>query len=279
MNVSTKILLATLSLSWQSLSANERLSADSMAEQYFAARSTLQTFPDLVGADEDFSDEFLYSVQRKLVSLQIRRGASIGGYKGGLIPKLPVAGVLLAEGILQGSSTIERQDFRNLMVEAEIAFRMCKPVTEPLANVAALKLATCMVYPAIELPDAAVENLDELLKDLPRLRKALIPTNMLSANVLLGAGRDPAGIDLNSLPVRVSVDGTEIARRSAEPAHGDIWARTLWVINDFILTNDYELTSKHIIIPGALTGIHPGNAGSYTIDYGALGEVSFLIVD
>jgi 2-keto-4-pentenoate hydratase len=259
MNVFTTILLATLSLSWQSLSANERLSADSMAEQYFAARSTLQTFPDLVGADEDFSDEFLY--------------------KGGLIPKLSVAGVLLAEGILQGSSTIERQDFRNLMVEAEIAFRMCKPVTEPLANVAALKLATCMVYPAIELPDAAVENLDELLKDIPRLRKALIPTNMLSANVLLGAGRNPAGIDLNSLPVRVSVDGKEIAYRSAEPPDGDIWARTLWVINDFILTNDYELTSKHIIIPGALTGIHPGNAGSYTIDYGALGEVSFLIVD
>ncbi|MFT4582478.1 MAG: 2-keto-4-pentenoate hydratase [Gammaproteobacteria bacterium] len=279
MNVFTTILLATLCLSWQSLSANEGLNAESMAEQYFVARSSLQTFPDLVGAGEDDSDEFLYSVQQELVSLQVRHGASIGGYKGGLIPKLSVGGVLFADGILRGSSVIERQDYRNLMVEAEIAFRMCKPVREPIANVVALKSATCMVYPAIELPDAAIGNLDELLKDIPQLRKALIPTNMLSASVLLGAGKDPAEMDINSLPVRVSIDGTEIAHRDAEPPNGDIWARTLWVINEFILAQGYELTAEHIIIPGALTGIHPGNAGSYNIDFGALGEVTFRIVE
>ena len=271
------VLLASFCLTLAPVHASEEPDANYVAGLFHATRHARLPFPDILKINPDLSDEFLYIVQRKFVDKKISNGAVIGGYKGGLIPKAPVGGVLFAHEILDGSPTLKRQNFYNLMVEAEIAFRPCGLIESPLANVEALQEAICEVYPAIELPDAAVENLADLLANIDHFRRLLIPTNMAVSHVLLGGGIKPSDVDLNSLNVRVAFDGGQIGYHEAARSTGDIWSRVLWVVNEFILSRGYVIGQEHIIIPGALTGIHPGEIGQYTVDYGALGQVNFQI--
>jgi 2-keto-4-pentenoate hydratase len=251
--------------------------AQYVAELFFAAKKAGTHYPDILRINPDLDEAFLYDVQRRFVAMQIRSGASIGGYKGGFIPKSSIGGVLFAQGILRGSPTLESRDFQSLLVEAEIAFQLCGPLSAPLADVAALKSATCKVYPAIELPDAALPDLDRLRKDFPHLRRLLIPTNMAVSHLLLGDERAPAGIDLDHLDVTIKFNGTAIGNRDGTKSQDDIWTRVLWVVNDFVIANDYEIAPDHIIIPGALTGLHAGKPGAWEVDYGALGKIEFQI--
>ena len=100
---------------------------------------------------------------------------------------------------------------------------------------------------------------------------------MAVAKVLIGEPMEPDAIDLNRLDVSVSHDGSQIGFRDGETSSGDIWSRVLWTINEFVIAEGYALEPHHIIIPGALTGLHPGNLGAYDIDYGALGRIRFTV--
>jgi len=248
-----------------------------VAELFFAAQKTRTHFPDILKINPALDDAFLYDVQRRFIALQIAGGSSIGGYKGGFIPQAPIGGVLFAQGILHGSPVLDSGEFQGLLVEAEIAFQLCRELTTPLADIQALKAATCQIFPAIELPDAALPQLGALIKDFPHLRRLLIPTNMAASHLLLGAGREPANLDLNRLDVKVTFNGEAIGFRDGTKSTDDIWARVLWLINDFIIANGYTITPRHVIIPGALTGLHPGTPGTYEVDYGALGKIEFSV--
>jgi 2-keto-4-pentenoate hydratase len=241
------------------------------------AQRAREVFPDILQRNPDVSDAFLFDVQKRYITLALKDGAAIGAYKGGFIPRAPVGGVVFRHGIMHGTPTIERADFVNLMVEAEIAFALCAPRTSAFADVAALREATCKVYPAIELPDAAFADVPGLLNDFTQLRRQLIPVNIAASHLLLGAPMAPAALDLDRLDVRVNFNGTQIGARAGADAKEDIWSRVLWIINEFIIANGYPIGPEHVIIPGALTGLHPGTAGHYTVDYGALGVVDFDI--
>ena len=86
------------------------------------------------------------AVQAALVRSRLAAGDQIAGYKGGFIPAAPVGGVLGASGMLTDGSKIRASDFRLLIVEAEIAFRFCAAVSQPLADIAALQ-DNAMLYP------------------------------------------------------------------------------------------------------------------------------------
>lgn len=259
------------------LHAGEEPDAQYVADLFLAAHQSRTPFPDILKINPALDETFLYDVQERYVALRVAAGSPIGGYKGGFIPQAPIGGVLFANGILRGSPTIDSRDYQGLLVEAEIAFRLCQPAATPLPGVDALKAAVCEIYPAIELPDAALGDLAELRKDFPHLRRLLIPTNVAASHLLLGTGHGPGDIDLDRLDVRVKLDGAEIGFRNGAESTDDIWARVLWTINEFILANGYELTPDHVIIPGALTGLHPGKPGTYSVDYGELGRVDFQV--
>ncbi len=269
--------LLVCSLCSQSTVAVETPDAQYIAELFLAAQKSVTHFPDVIRINPDMDESLLYDIQQRFVRLQLENGSTIGGYKGGFIPKSPIGGVLFADGILQGAPTIERANFQLLLVEAEIAFRLCQPLSTPLPNVAALKSLTCEIYPAIELPDAAVPDLGQLRNDFGHLRRLLIPTNMAVSHVLLGAGMKPGELDLDRLNVKLELDGEEFAYRDGATSTDDIWARVLWVINEFVLPNGYTISPDHFIIPGSLTGLHPGKPGNYRIDYGDLGTVEFTV--
>lgn len=273
-----RLILCVLTLLCTAIAhAGQRADPAYIAELLFTAHEHAQPFPDIVRINPALDDPQLYAIQHRFVALRLAAGDSIGGYKGGFIPRAPLGGVLLASGRLTGAPVIERDGFQSLLVEAEIGFRLCTRRTLPFADVETLRAATCAVFPAIELPDAAFANLASLREDFTRLRRLLVATNVAASHVLTGPERAPAGLDLDRLDVRVVHDGNEIGVRPGATSDDDIWQRLLWTINEFVIANGYTVEPSHVIIPGALTGLHPGKPGHYAVDYGALGEVEFTL--
>lgn len=272
------LMLCTLTLLCVStIHAAERADTAYIAELLYAAHERAQPFPDIVRINPALDDAQLYAIQHRYIALRIAAGDGIGGYKGGFIPRAPLGGVLFAGSHLTGAPVIERDRFQSLLVEAEIGFRLCARQTVPFADVTSLRAATCAVFPAVELPDAAFADLASLRENFVHLRQLLIATNVAASHVLTGTPRNPAGLDLDRLDVRVVHDGNEIGARSGATSDDDIWQRLLWTINEFVIANGYTVEPTHVIIPGALTGLHPGKPGHYAVDYDALGRVEFEI--
>jgi 2-keto-4-pentenoate hydratase len=257
--------------------ASENPDTNYMARLLMEAKQAKRLFPDFLRINTELDDATLYEVQKKYVALQVENGETVAGYKGGFVPKASVGAVLFKKGTLTESPVLERSDFHILLVEAEVAFRFCKSVTQPLANVSALRQAVCEVHPAIELPDVASPDFGLLRKNFPHLRKFLIATNVAASHVLLGPARDPNTLDINGLTVRVTHNGEQIGYRDGAKAQGDLWENVLWVINNFVLKNGYTIEPDHIIIPGNLTGLHPGKPGDYHADFGELGSIDFKV--
>ncbi len=252
---------------------------DYIASLLFDATSDRRVLPDIVRVNPALDDVALYAVQRRFIELHLERGRHIGGYKGGFIPQASIGAVLFGDGFLDGRPVLTRDTFHTLMVEAEIGFRLCEPRTQPFRSVAALRDAVCWVFPAIELPDAALADLARLRADPDHLRRILIATNMVASHVLVGPLRTSENLafDLNRIDVRVTRDGETLGRRDGATSTDDIWARVLWTIDEFALARGYTIEPHHVIIPGALTGLHAGEPGHYRVEYGALGNVEFEI--
>ncbi len=251
--------------------------AGALAARLLAAEAAKEPYPELAREFPELSDEELLAVQRAYLKARLSSGQRVGGFKGGFIPVAPVGGVLYAEGLLQAPADIPRYTFVSPLVEAEIAFEFCKPVAERLADVTALKSVVCRLRPAIELPDGALADLEAMKRDLPRLRRALIPHNIATRKVLLGAPVAADAVDVNQLPVTTRYGGKIIGERILTGAKPDLWASVLWVVNEYALAEGYGIEAGQVIIPGNLTGLHPGASGLYEVDYGPLGLVRFTL--
>ena len=102
-----------------------------VARAYLDARKAGLSFPEVFGNGEQHSDALLYEVQRKLVELQLDEGLTIGGYKGGFIPKASIGGVLFAEGVLKGRPILKRTDFQNLLLRRKSHFNFAPLLNYP----------------------------------------------------------------------------------------------------------------------------------------------------
>lgn len=251
--------------------------ATALATRLLAAEAARQPYPELAQEFPGLSDADLLAVQRAYLKARFAGGQRVGGYKGGFIPAAPIGGVLYVEGLLQAPADVPLNTFVAPLVEAEIAFEFCSPVKQRLADVAALKAVVCRLRPAVELPDGALAELEAMKTDLPRLRRALIPHNIATRKVLLGAPVVAETVDVNRLPVTTRHAGKVIGERVVGEGKPDLWASVLWVVNEYALVDGQGLETGQVIIPGNLTGIHPGVSGLYEVDYGPLGKVHFTL--
>ena len=251
---------------------------DYMARLMVDAERAHQPYPDIARLNPALNDEALFAVQHRFVAHHLETGKQIGGFKGGFIPAAPIGGVLFKQSFIDAPAVIDGGSYVSLLIEAEIGFEFCAPVLAPLADTTALKKVVCKVRPAVELPDAAVHDLAILKTDRARLRRALIPNNVATRQVLLGSARDAASIDVNHLNVATRFESKVIGTRDGANAPDDLWQNVLWIVNEFVLVQGYTIAPGFVIIPGNLTGLHPGRPGQYEVDYGALGVVKFEVI-
>ncbi|MGB1884588.1 MAG: hypothetical protein ACPHUF_11840 [Gammaproteobacteria bacterium] len=250
--------------------------AEYAATLIWEARQRGDYFPDLYRLNPDLSEARLYEVQDAFVRRQLAAGDQIAGFKGGFVPSAPVGGVIGTRGLLKNHASISHGEFRLLIIEAEIAFRFCQPVTTPLQDVAALKELVCAVMPAMEIADGAIRDFSDVRKDFTHLRNALLAVNVAARQIMLGEPTDATAVNLKELPVSMRSQDKPLGDRNLENTP-DLWANVLWVVNEYVLKRGYIIEPGQIIIPGNLTGIHAVTNGHYVGDFGALGRLELTV--
>lgn len=242
----------------------------------FDAQQNGELLPDIYRINPALDEASLYRIQKAYVAQRLKGGETIGGYKGGFIPKAPAGGVLFGgKRVLQGSPNVSLDDFSLLVVEAEIGFKFCQPITAPVKDIADLKKLVCEIMPVIEIADGAIADFGQVKKDFTHLRNTLISINVASSHTLTGVPADPATA-LSSLPVTMNHNGIPVGARDLSVTF-DFWQNLLWVVNDYVLVNNYQIDPGQFIITGNLTGIHAAQKGEYVADFGALGTLALTV--
>ena len=223
-----------------------------------------------------------YALQRKLVAKLESNGGwgGVYGYKAALtaVPAQqamginePIIGVVFEHAAYQADSATTVATDRLVLLETEVGFTLRKEITAPVAK--------DDVFDAIACCSGMIELASPNLQQRPTSAD-LIANNAASYGCISGASTAyPTDIDIDALPVSLTcIDAEQQALHTAMA--GSVMAgqrdALIWLINQ-ILAQGYELRPGHVLMTGSIGSMHPGKAGRYRADFGALGELTFAL--
>lgn len=225
-----------------------------------------------------------YAVSRAWSRIKLAEGQRVIGHKIGLTSRAmqvssqidePDFGTLFDEMLYESGQTIGASRFIKPRVEVELAFVLGEPLEGPDVTVDQVLSATDRVYPALEIIDARIEQLDRE-SGTPRRVTDTISDNAANAGIVLGShGVEPERVDLRWVSAVMHLNGIVeesgvAAAVLGHPARGIAWlARRL---------HDYgeRLEAGEIVLAGSFTRPVALQAGdAVLVDYGQLGTVTF----
>ena len=223
-----------------------------------------------------------YALQRKLVAKLESNGGwgGVYGYKAALtaVPAQqamginePIIGVVFEHAAYQADSATTVATDRLVLLETEVGFTLRKEITAPVAK--------DDVFDAIACCSGMIELASPNLQQRPTSAD-LIANNAASYGCISGASTAyPTDIDIDALPVSLTcIDAEQQALHTAMA--GSVMAgqrdALIWLINQ-ILAQGYELRPGHVLMTGSIGSMHPGKAGRYRADFGALGGLTFAL--
>ena len=230
----------------------------------------------------DISMDEAYALQHELVGKLRDHGGwgEIYGYKAALtaLPAQqamgitePIIGVLFERAVFpaDGATTIKTD--RPVLLETEVGFTLGKPITEPVTE--------HNVLDAVAYCSGLIELASPNLQQRPT-SVDLISNNSASYGCIIGvSNRHPTDIDLDAVPVTLTrlASAEEVLHTAAA---GSVMAgqreALTWLINS-TLAQSYALRPGHVLMTGSIGSMHPGKAGKYWADFGALGDITFAI--
>ena len=146
-----------------------------IAQAMFESYSAGEDWPLPSQAIPGMNAGIAYQIQHAFVAHHLQSD-TIAGFKAGAsaVPAQqmfgldgPFCAVLLAAGNRPDGGSIAGSDFRSLMLETELCFRVGKNIGEPIGDVDALKQHIDGCFPAIELADTGGYALIESGKRYP----------------------------------------------------------------------------------------------------------------
>lgn len=223
-----------------------------------------------------------YALQRKLVAKLESDGGwgGVYGYKAALtaVPAQqamginePIIGVVFEHAAYQADSETTVATDRLVLLETEVGFTLRKEITAPVAK--------DDVFDAIACCSGMIELASPNLQQRPTSAD-LIANNAASYGCISGTSTAyPTDIDIDALPVSLTcIDAEQQALHTAMA--GSVMAgqrdALIWLINQ-ILAQGYELRPGHVLMTGSIGSMHPGKAGRYRADFGALGGLTFAL--
>ena len=225
-----------------------------------------------------------YAVQDAWVAHKLRLGRRVYGHKIGLTSRAmqkssninePDYGVLLDDMVFPEGSEIPASRFIVPRVEVELAFLLDKDLQGPNCTVFDVLSATAYVFPAIEIIDARIQQLDPETKATRKVFDT-ISDNAANAGIITG-GRTirPFDMDLRWLGALLYRNGvieeTGVAAGVLNhPANG-----VAWLANKYA-PHGRKLQAGQVILAGSFTRPVEAEAGdTFHADYGPLGGVAF----
>ena len=230
----------------------------------------------------DISMDEAYALQHELVGKLRDHGGwgEIYGYKAALtaLPAQqamgitePIIGVLFERAVFQADGATAITTDRPVLLETEVGFTLGKPITEPVTE--------HNVLDAVAYCSGLIELASPNLQQRPT-SVDLISNNSASYGCVVGvSNRHPTDIDLDAVPVTLTrlASADEVLHIAAA---GSVMAgqreALIWLINS-TLAQGYALQPGHVLMTGSIGSMHAGKAGKYRADFGALGDLTFVL--
>ncbi len=254
------------------------MSVQALARQMHEAYVAGELLPLPSRTVEGFDLPAAYAVQAAYVGLRcatevvagFKAGATAPGPQQAFGLTEPITGVLFESGLRAPETTIRLSDFRALMLEVELGFRVGKEIRSAPADVDALRDCLDACLPMVELAEIPYGSVKFTGPDL-------IAGNSASCAYIAGAEPDWRGVDLNAVNVRFSRDDEALHQAPASDVMGDQWHALRWLVSR-IVDQGYAIQPGHVLMTGSIGAAHPGKPGHYLADFGSFGRIGFDVV-
>ncbi len=221
-----------------------------------------------------------YAVQERLVQHFIEDGKVPVGYKIGLTSAAvqqqlgvsqPDFGVLFAHTQIADNAYLNFEELSQPKAEAEMAFVLNTPITEPLKNCDELIEKIDYVCAAIEIVGSRVENWNIRITDT-------VADNASASHFVLGETRLPAEkVDFQHAAMKLYRNEVLASEGNAQACMGNPLNAVLWLCNTF-LEKGVIIKAGDIILSGALGPMVPLDKGDhFNAEIEGLGSVSFNV--
>jgi 2-keto-4-pentenoate hydratase len=250
--------------------------ADALAAEVRAALASGGVAPALSAGRPDLDLDLAYAVQGRLVAGWAATDG-IAGYKSAFGSRalqqrfgleqsatavLPLSGLLQADGAEPVS--IALGDYRQPMLETEVALRIGAPLSRAPATPAGLLPFIDAVMHAIEIPELALDGA------VPPRGVDYIATNIGARRYVLGAPRPIELIGQVEPQLVLSRDGQVLSQGRADATL--VWA---FELVRQLLSRGFELEAGQVLLTGVVGALVPAEPGEYEADYGELGRIRF----
>ena len=229
--------------------------------------------------------EEAYAVQDAFVALKARSCGGVAGHKIALTTSrmralvglgAPIAGRLHARQVVRGPATVRAADYGHLVVEFEIAVRMCAPLSAAGAPYGMEQVGAAVgdVMPAFELADDRGADYATLAARGPEMAA----DNAWNEGAVLGAPcADWRGSDLAALRAVAYINDEAVGEGSGADTLGHPFAALAWVANH-LAGRGQALRRGDIVITGSLvTSKFPQPGDRLRFEAGALGAVQLRV--
>lgn len=230
----------------------------------------------------DISRKQAFEIQLKMLDKELASGKKLVGYKmgGTAVPDAdsydPTFGYMLDSNVIAEDSTVLASNFPggDVMVEAEIGFKIKKDFAEGVASMDDLKAGVDYVFNAIEFAKAVsipADNNPETMNI-----NHVVATGMGHAGVIIGSGRANINdFDLSSEKVTCSINGQAQAEGISTNIYGNPM-NALFSLANLLPKYGRSLKKGDIVITGSLFQNPTIDATcEVSVSFSTLGDIGF----
>jgi len=251
-----------------------------MAMALYEARAKRVPVAPFTDADPTLGMADGYFIQREFTRLLVADGDSVVGYKAGLTSaamqqmfgiNTPDYGPVLASTIRGNGETVSLDGFIAPKVEAEIVFRLARPLAGPGVTVAQASAAIGEVMAGLEIVDSRIENwrikLADTIADLASNGAAVFGRPVTPA----------ADLDYRLVGMAFYRNAELEATGAGAAALGDPVAVVAWLAN-VLGEHGITLEAGQMVMTGALHAAVPlGPGDTFTAEFDHLGSITLHV--
>ena len=259
-----------------------------LADELLEARRTGVAVAPLARRHPDLDLDDAYAVQQLQQAGWEASGRAVGGHKIGLTaPAIqaqlgvdqPDFGVLLADEIDPSGAVVDLGALIAPRVEPEIAFTLASDLAGPGVDAEQALAAVGTAHPALEVIDSRVADWAITLVDT-------VADNASGARAVVGAGVDPAGLDLAAVACTTTrttagttarggpAGGEVVARGTSDAVLGSPVNALVWLANT-LGERGTTLRAGQVVLSGSITAaVDVGDGDEVTATLAGVGTVT-----
>ena len=249
----------------------------SLADELAKADRDRTVIPRITARHPDATVEDSYAIQGIWRDQSLAAGRRLIGRKIGLTSKAmqaatgitePDYGVIFADTVWENGAVVPYDDFSNIRIEVELAFKLAEPLDGPTCSLFDVLRATEYVVPALEILNSHIELEGRTIVDT-------IADNAAYGGLVLGGNpRRPDSVDLRWISALLyrneTIEETGVAAGVLNhPATGVAW------LANKLHQHGARLEAGELVLAGSFTRpMWVSRGDSVLCDYGPMGTIS-----